>query len=86
MVAGAVTNRRTAEQMTAGAVTVVLYDTLKGFLQTNVPAVAPALAGLGASYDYESLGYAGAGSNAGVGEYVNGMGMYFDNSQRVSAI
>lgn len=86
MLAGAVTNRRMAEQLTAGAVTVVLYDTLKEFMVANVPAVAPALAGLGAAYDYDTLGYAGAGSNAGMGEYVSGMGMYFDDSHRVSTM
>lgn len=77
MIAGAVTNRRTAEQMTAGAVTVILYDTIKSFMMTNVPAVAPALAGLGDAYDYETLGYSGAGQ--GVGAYVDGgMGAYVD--------
>ena len=87
MLAGAIMGRKTGEQVTAGAATVILYDTLKGFLSTAMPTLP--LQGLGdGDYDdssyYPAMGYAGAGSNAGIGmgEYVDGMGMYV--SQPVS--
>lgn len=51
MLAGMVANRRTAEQITAGAVTVVLYDTLKGFMQKAMPNIP-----LGEN-DYPALEY-----------------------------
>ena len=51
MLAGMLTNRKTAEQITAGAVTVVLYDTLKGFVQKAVPNIP-----LGEN-DYPALEY-----------------------------
>lgn len=39
MIAGMVTNKRLGEQVGAGAMTVVLYDTLKGFMRTAMPNV-----------------------------------------------
>ena len=39
MVAGMVGSRKMAEQVTAGAVTVVLYDTIKGFAQKQFPTL-----------------------------------------------
>lgn len=52
MLAGMVTSRRTAEQVTAGAVTVVLYDLIKGFVQTQFPALR-----LGETDEYPVLEY-----------------------------
>ena len=82
MVAGMVTNRRVGEQVTAGAVTVELYQLMAGMMATNAPALA-AKAGLSGYEDYPSLGYAGAGE--GVGMYPD-LGMYVGSSQRVSSI
>lgn len=39
VLAGMITNRRMGEQVGAGALTVVLYDTLKGFAKTSFPAL-----------------------------------------------
>lgn len=66
MLAGMLTNRRTAEQITAGAVTVVLYDTLKGFAQKAMPNLV-----LGED-EYPALEYLSpAQSVDGMGEYVS---------------
>lgn len=62
MLAGFVTNKRNAEMMTAGAVTVIMYDTLKGFAKQVMPSL-PLSAG-----DYPMLSYINAGMP--VGEYV----------------
>jgi len=53
MIGGMVLGRRMGEQLTAGAVTVVLYDTLKGFLKPMFPA-------LGVYDDMVALGYQGS--------------------------
>lgn len=66
MLAGMVTNRRTAEQITAGAVTVVLYDTLKGFMQKAMPNLV-----LGEA-EYPALEYISPAQT------VEGMGVYSD--------
>lgn len=39
MLAGMVTNKRMGEQVGAGALTVVLYDVLKGFIKTSFPTL-----------------------------------------------
>lgn len=62
MLAGFVTSKRNAEMMTAGAVTVIMYDTLKGFAKQVMPSL-PLSAG-----DYPMLSYINAGMP--VGEYV----------------
>ena len=67
MLAGMLTNRKTAEQITAGAVTVVLYDTLKGFVQKAMPNIP-----LGEN-DYPALEYMSPAIT------VDGMGAIVDN-------
>jgi len=73
LLAGMVTNKRIGEQVGAGALTVVLYDTLKGFVQTNMPTLK-----LG-EYDeeYPSLEYLTPGSvvsdSDSMGEYITPM-------------
>lgn len=52
MIAGMIGQRKMAEQVTAGAVTVVLYDTMKGFLQTSLPNIP-----LGDAEEYPALEY-----------------------------
>ncbi len=77
MIAGMVTSKTTAKQITAGALTVVMYDTIKAMLAKVAGGKIP---GIG-TYDipgvgmYEvqsqpSIGYADAGQQ--VGEYVSG--------------
>jgi hypothetical protein len=53
MLAGMITNRRLGEQVAAGAVTVVMYDTLKSFVRQAVPTLPMA----GLSEDYPSMEY-----------------------------
>jgi hypothetical protein len=76
IVAGMVTNKRIGEQVGAGALTVVLYDTLKGFVQAQFPTLA-----LGDLPSYNQIEYlspapqVGAyvtsdSQNSPVGEYV----------------
>jgi len=84
MLSGFIVNKRMSEQITAGAVTVVLYDTLKGFLKPMFPALA-----LSEYEDMMGLGYEGAAQfspdvgqltdevQAGdIGAYVDEMGVY----------
>lgn len=59
-VASMVASRQTAANVTAGAVTVVLYDTFKGFLKTAVPTLPLS--------DYPNIGWVNPGMP--VGEYV----------------
>lgn len=40
MIAGMIASRRVAEQVTAGAVTVVLYDVMKGLMMRTMPQLA----------------------------------------------
>ena len=82
-VAGMITNRRIGEQVAAGAVTVVLYNLLRGVVTQAMPTLA-----LG-DYDmsaYPSLEYVGAGLQVGnipsdeMGTYDGAeMGMYGEN-------
>jgi len=74
MLAGMIAGKRTGEQVGAGALTVVLYDTLKGYAKTAMPTLP--LSGVGD--DYPSLEYVSPAINAGpMGEYVDdGMGLY----------
>lgn len=77
MLAGTFVKRSTAEQIAAGAITVALYDTLKGVVQVAMPTLQ-----LGENdifTEYPSLAYAGAGQTVdGMGLYESGeeMGMY----------
>ena len=77
IVAGMVVKKETAANIAAGAVTVTLYDVLKGAVQTAMPTLQ-----LGENdifTEYPSLAYAGAGET--VGEYVSDdMGMYVGDS------
>jgi len=91
MLASMVVSRKMAEQFTAGALTVVVYDTLKTFIQTNVPQIP--LSDM--DYDdldddlddlYPELSYAGAGATMddddddGMSAYVDdGMSAYVDD-------
>jgi hypothetical protein len=69
MLAGMVTNRRTAEQITAGAVTVIVYDTLKGFVQKAMPNLV-----LGEA-EYPALEYISPAQTVeGMGAYPDEMG------------
>lgn len=79
MLAGMVTNKRIGEQVGAGALTVVLYDTLKGFVQTQFPTV-----NLSGMEEYPSMEYLTSapqvdgyvdeipGMTSDMGEYVMG--------------
>ena len=81
MLASTFVKRSTAEQIAAGAITVALYDTLKGMLQVAMPTLQ-----LGENEDifteYPSLAYAGAGQTVdGMGVYdAEEMGMYVGDS------
>lgn len=85
--------RDTAQQIAAGAITVALYDLIKGYtLPMLPPAVQQSIVSMGENdvlmEEYPSLEYAGAGYTAGgdadpMGEYVAddsdaGVGMYFN--------
>lgn len=78
MLAGMVTSKSTAKQVTAGALTVVMYDTIKSLIATNFPGKIP---GVG-MYDIPGVGpfevspQAPALSYTGAGEQV---GMYVSN-------
>jgi len=73
MIAGMVTNRRMGEQVGAGALTVVLYDTLKGFVKTSMPTL-----NLGEMpSDYGQMEYLAPAPSVDMGEYVDSnMGEY----------
>lgn len=68
MLAGMVVKKETAANIAAGAVTVTLYDVLKGALQTAMPTLQ--LGENDVFTQYPSLAYAGAG------QVVDDMGMY----------
>ena len=74
MIATKVGGRKLGEQVAAGAITVTIYDVLKGI----VKSVAPTLS-LG-EYEYPMMGYYSPGMQVGneMGQYVNGMGEYVD--------
>lgn len=84
VIAGMVTNKRMGEQVGAGALTVVLYDTLKGFVQRTMPNVK-----LGEYNDvditeYPTLEYLNPGAvvsdTDSMGEYISPeMGEYIYN-------
>jgi len=77
IVAGMVVKKETAANIAAGAVTVTLYDVLKGAVQTAMPTLQ--LGETDIFTEYPSLAYASAGET--VGEYVSDdMGMYVGDS------
>lgn len=77
IVAGMVVKKETAAQIAAGAVTVTLYDTLKGFVQTAMPTLQ--LGETDIFEEYPSLAYAGAG------QVVDDMGMYVGDGDEMGA-
>lgn len=76
MVAGMITNRKMGEQVGAGALTVVLYDVLKGFVQRTMPTLS-----LGEN-DYTSLEYYNPAMITGDMD-TNTVGMYVGEDQGV---
>lgn len=60
-----VATKRTADEMTRGAMTVVLHGAMREAAQQFMPNVP-----------LDGLGYYSAGAPAGVGAYVNGLGAY----------
>lgn len=60
MIANNVVNRKIAEQLSTGALTVIMHGAMRDVAQRTMPNV--------------QLGYYNAGYPAGVGEYVNGLG------------
>ena len=86
LLAGMVAGKRIGNQVMAGALTVVAYDSLKTFLQKAMPALP-----LGQTEEYPMLEFAGNGDDGmgafiddGMGELVDessvdGMGTYIDN-------
>ena len=81
VVASMVVKKETAANIAAGAVTVTLYDVLKGAVQTAMPTLQ--LGETDIFTEYPSLAYAGAGQTvSGTGLYETGedMGMYVGES------
>lgn len=83
LLAGMITNKRMAEQIGAGALTVVLYDTLKGFVLAAIPGLPVGendveYVSAAPGEDYPALSYynpAGVVPD-GVGEYEDEMSAY----------
>lgn len=70
ILAGMVTNKRLGEQVGAGALTVVLYDTIKGFAKTTFPTL-----NLGdIDMDYPQMEYLSPAPQ------IDGLGAYVDDS------
>ena len=85
LAANMVVSRKTAEQFTAGALTVVLYDVAKGFVQDTFPQIPlDGLAGVNMA-EYPELGYADPlDDGSELGAYVEddgleGMGAYVED-------
>lgn len=79
--------RETAHQIAAGAITVTLYDVMKGYLQQAMPTLPLSEADV-MFEEYPNLSYAGAGQTVdGMDQYVSGMssedgvGMYVGDSE-----
>lgn len=78
MLASKMVSRDTAHQIAAGAITVTMYDLLKGYLQQAAPQI-PMLSEVDMMEEYPNLSYAGAGYTVpDMGAYVSGddMGAY----------
>lgn len=78
MLASKMVSRDTAHQIAAGAITVTMYDLLKGYLQQAAPQL-PMLSEVDMMEEYPNLSYAGAGYTVpDMGAYVSGddMGAY----------
>lgn len=61
--AGMVTSKKTGELVAAGAITVTLYDIVKGFVVTSFPTLP--MGDVGMYPDMKGLGYSGAGMTVG---------------------
>lgn len=84
MLAGMITNRRVGEQVAAGAVTVVMYDTLKGFVRQAMPTLPMD----GLSEDYPSMEYINPAqlTDESLNAYVDGdMGVDLLDNEGLSA-
>lgn len=84
MVAAMVVKKSTAEQIAAGAITVTLYDTLKGVVRQAMPTLQ--LGETDIFEEYPSLAYAGAGQTVdGMGVYdsPDEMGMYVGDTSNI---
>ena len=72
MVARNFVAKRTAEQITAGALTVVTYGAVKGFVQTNMPGIPLGAYISGTNLDYYGgpgqMGYTNAGMSVSNGD------------------
>lgn len=86
MLASKFMKRETAHQIAAGAITVTLYDVMKGYLQQAMPTLPLSEADV-MFEEYPNLSYAGAGQTVdGMGQYVSsmssedGVGMYVGDS------
>jgi hypothetical protein len=75
--AGQVMGRRFGEQVTAGALTVAMYDIIKGFVRQAAPGLVSEY--VGAYYDDDQIGWVSPAEQ--VGEYV---GDYSTGGQFVS--
>lgn len=77
MIANMVATRKTAEQITAGGLTVVLYDTAKTFVQQQFPALP-----LGMYETYPEMGYYSPVPIVESERYIEneGVGAYMDQS------
>lgn len=75
LAASMVTSRKVAEQITAGGLTVVLYDTMKTFISGQFPAIP-----LGQYDAYPSIGYVSPSPsvNARADRYIPQMNAYVD--------
>lgn len=87
MLASNFMKRETAHQIAAGAITVTLYDVMKGYLQQAMPTLPLSEADV-MFEEYPNLSYAGAGQTVdGMDQYVSGMssedgvGMYVGDSE-----
>lgn len=80
MIAGMVTNKRMGEQVGAGALTVVLYDTLKGFVAKTMPTLTlgdiendyPSIEYLSPAPQVDNMSAYVGTDYSPVGEYVEG--------------
>ena len=87
MLASNFMKRETAHQIAAGAITVTLYDVMKGYLQQAMPLLPLSEADV-MFEEYPNLSYAGAAQTVDdMGQYVSGMstedgvGMYVGDSE-----
>jgi hypothetical protein len=72
-VAGQVMGRRFGEQVTAGALTVAMYDIIKGFVRQAAPGLISEYVGVG-YYDDDQIGWVSPAEQVGeyVGDYSTG--------------